>query len=428
MLTKITGSIFIFALIAILPLSLVYSANKDRADNYCQKKGYDKALRQTLVLIDEIAVEAQVGKEIPPINKELIRIILSFANTETARENNTFLPRERLKILVLPKDGTGPQSIFTGCQPFYSDEEADKITSGKSSWKSNTDKYLGKGAIAEAEKYADVFKKNLARTLVSIGKSVTLDSRNEKDVEFTQHSLVSSLKSASRLVNLHDGIPRIILLSDFSAFGKLKLRDETDARTQGLEMAKKANIDFSRAELYAVQVGEASQNKLSREFAHSFFLGSEALLSGWSNKAIGRLDSNPHTVKYFQGIIQYGNDVAPPLRLRLAWDKNGMLVNSWVSVSLKNNVSTPLSGAALCDESGKCTITSDDSGFAQVWSTDPDEEAEYDISLPFSGLRYFDIKIEGTKATGRIWDPAVDNVGGQKDLPFELNLVKDGVF
>ena len=198
------------------------------------------------------------------------------------------------------------------------------------------------------------------------------------------------------------------------------------ARALGFYMARQTNIDFSRAELYAV-LFSAKKNKLMREFAHAFFLGSGALLSGWSNKSISNLSTNPSAIRVFQGFIDYGYR-KPPVRMRLVWDGNGTLVNSWISVSLKDAVSTPMSGTVICQDSFICSIRSDDSGFAQVWSTNSDKKAEYEAQMPFSGLRYFEVNIDGDKAAGKIWDPVVDQIGEIKDLKFKLMETKDGVF
>lgn len=415
------------ALLVAAASSPVFAIERDRAEEYCQKPELSKALRQTIVLLDERVVIAQQGDDIPASNRDLIRLFLNFADPEKARRSNTFVPRERFTVYALPRDGSEPRHVFTGCQPFYSEEEIAQIESAKGSIARYSDTYFGKGTIAEAKKYEGLFRNVLTSTLIDAGKSATMVIRPSDSPGFLDSSLIVSLQRAPRLVNLHDGVPRIILLSDFSPFSMEGMANLVDARTRGFSLAKQANIDFSRSELYAVAISTVQQNKLSREFAHAFFLGSGALLTGWSNKAISNLLTNANTIRVFQGFIDYGNMKAP-IQVRLAWDRNGTLVNSWISLATKNTVSTPMSGAAVCEEPTKCSIKSDDSGFAQVWSTNPDEKAEYDASMPFSGLRRFEIDLSGAKAHGKIWDPAVVQVGEKKDLPFDLTEVKDGVF
>ncbi len=417
---------FAAVLLCVLASSSAFSVEPDRAEEFCRKNEFSKALRQTIVFIDENVVTAYSGDDIPPASRELARLILNFADPEKAQRTNTFLPRERLTVYALPRDGSQPIHVFSACQPYYSDEEIAEIEGRESSTKRALDTFFGKGPIAEAEEYTRVFRNNLTTMLVSIGKTMS-DSPNRTS-GFLESSLITSLQSTPRLVNLHDGIPRIILVADFSPFSVEGLDNPLEARSLGFSMAKQASIDFSRAELYAVHLSDTGQNQLVREFAHAFFLGSGALLSGWSNKTISNPSVNPTAVQIFQGFVDYG-DIKPPVQIRLAWDSNGTLVNSWIGVALKSTVSTPMSGAMVCQDSNNCSVKSDDFGFAQIWSTDPDQEAEYDANLPFSGLRRFTIDIKGTRASGKIWDPAVAEVGGKENLPFvDLTMLKEGVF
>ena len=123
---NISVLVFVF-----LPLSAV-SLELSRAEKYCQLEGFAKANRQTIMFLDEHLIDVQNGDDITETNREIIRLVMNFVDPEKVRRNNIFSPRERFTIFVLPRDGTEPKLLFTGCQPFFSEEEVASIENGKS--------------------------------------------------------------------------------------------------------------------------------------------------------------------------------------------------------------------------------------------------------------------------------------------------------
>lgn len=430
-------SLKIYCLILLLLVASLTTSSfaEELAEDYCQVDNFPQSIRQTIVLVDENVVTKQSGKKIPTDNLKLIHLVRKFVDPESSQSNNTFLPREPVRIFTLPRDGSAPLLVFSGCEPFFSKQEQAVIRASKSKWANMKDRYFGSGVLDKSKSYGEKFLRGVGRALKNIGKTTTV----EQPVGSVPKSALLSLQSASRLINLQYGIPRVVFISDFSFFNdNNNSKEDTALRRAGFNMAKQYRIKFSRAELYAIHMKSNQLNSKLKNLAESFFLGSEALLVGWSNNAVSNLLTNPKNMNVFQGTINYGS-TAPPVRLRLAWDQNGSLVNSWISVSLKYPISTPIEGVLLCSAPKKCTVNSDDSGFAQIWSDNQNDEPEYDPNIPFSGLRRIQINISDNLATGKIWDPAVDCIGGQrntngrcinglKNLPFDLKLIKKGVF
>jgi hypothetical protein len=60
----------------------------------------------------------------------------------------------------------------------------------------------------------------------------------------------------------------------------------------------------------------------------------------------------------------------------------------------------------------------------QAWNPDPQEEPEFRPEFGWSGLRYFELIVQGDTATARIWDPKVVITAGDgetmEEFRFEL--------
>jgi hypothetical protein len=162
-----------------------------------------------------------------------------------------------------------------------------------------------------------------------------------------------------------------------------------------------------------------SARPANREFLDAFLLGSRGRLAGWSSGAPSDLAAPPTSTRNFAGTIQYG-PVQFPVRARLSVDRDGRLANSWILVMNEEERATPLSGSAVCDGNGDCRVTGDGRGFSQLWSVKPGGEPEFDPLMPFSGLRNFDLTIARGKASGRVFDPLVDQIADRKELRFEM--------
>jgi hypothetical protein len=98
------------------------------------------------------------------------------------------------------------------------------------------------------------------------------------------------------------------------------------------------------------------------------------------------------------------------------------LVNSWVEITVKRAVATPLTGKAICNGSDVCDVTGDGKEFSQSWVVDTaaDQMEKFSELLPFSGLRYFELTTSQGGAKGRAYDPLVPSINGKKELSFDL--------
>jgi hypothetical protein len=407
-----------------------------RAEEYCRLPSYKPALRQTMVLIDENEIAANPEGGVAEANRDLLRLISSFADPDESRRAGTFLPREEVTVYVLPRDGAEPEQIFVGCQPFFSEEEERADASEQGSLAKAMRDFFGQGAVNEAQDYVRTFTSGLLRALVEAGRPENLSATGAEGAKLLESGVVQSLRRASRIVNLEYGIPRIVLLSDLTRYSPAIPNDIATAREQGFAAARDAQLNFNRAELYVIGVPGSAQAELAREFAHAFFLGSGAWLSGWSHKTIGNMAPNPTTVQIYNGIIHYSSETDEvPMQMRVAYDRNGVLVNSWIGLQGRNvsdllgrkDSATPLSGSVVCESDSKCEGKGDGTGFSQAWSLNPSADQElYRPGLPFGGLRYFEFAVLNSEAKGRIYDPHVERVGSQEHLPFELRLVENG--
>jgi hypothetical protein len=201
------------------------------------------------------------------------------------------------------------------------------------------------------------------------------------------------------------------------ALGSLK--NAKEARERGFSYASNTNADLQRAEVYVVNVSREA-SKFARDFTQAFLLGIKGNLLAFTSEPVTSVSDPPVAVQIFGGFIDYGG-VKAPMQMRLAVDKTGSLVNSWVEISIDRPTATPLSGKSVCknDQMESCEIKGDGKGFSQSWVADQSPTPKFDPSLPFSGLRYFEFSSRADGVKGRFYDPIVV-INGQKELTFDL--------
>jgi hypothetical protein len=413
---------FVYFLSAVLVACvLALNAGVAHADNfeqYCGLPDLSVPLRQTVILIDELHVYPEVGKQPDQRNlvwrKFLGNLLLSDENT---LEQN-FLPRERVTIALAKRDGTGVRTIFVGCLPFYSADEKKALAQSAGSMQ-YVNNFFGTGPLANVKRDIDLFRIRMGDAISAGLQPSMLSSANipHSGGDLAANGFVTSLKQGA-LVNLTYGIPRFIIFSDMSRYLENFPSERTKVCALALEKAKNADLDFKNAEVYVVGL---TGNAIARNALGMFFLASHGeLISTGAATSMPTFQSPPSHVVYYQGLIQYP-DNRFPIRIRLATDQNGTVVNSWLSVKTSKEQFSPIHGVVTCQSNGSCIFTGDDV-FAQIWNVSRNAGTEplFDPSLPFAGARSLNFVESGTTVTGSISDTLL-HFQGLKDNKLEFD-------
>ena len=384
-----------------------------RQEAACPRDREPKALRQTVLVLDEAMVEAKSEG-----NALWKRIVVEAAD---AREmgTGTLAPRERLTLLVARRDGSEMTPLFVGCSPNLPSEEVERARAADTQW----DIFTGGDSGARLKKTREAFSNGLARALAQVAKRAEAIAATPAQAG----SVLRALQNAGRLADPNHGLPRFILVSPFQVVPKGEAAEAVDAREKGFALAERSGLDFGRAEIYlaGAQLGEGA----SLEFARALILGAKGVLAGARSDGLPRLQPEPVSVRVYAGFIDYV-DQRIPLQLRLAATAQGDLVNSWIETTFSRSTATPVFGKMLCR--GTACEVRGDGRFAQVWFLDPKGEPKNRAKLPFGGARNLELTLKGTGAVGRISDPSVvfggANATKREDLRFEIERVEDGQF
>lgn len=396
-------------------------------DDYCAIKGLDKALRQSIVVIDEDQIaEERDGEKARPENNGWRRFIADLTNPSRPGLNRDFAPRERLSLFIARRDGSGLTKIFSGCLPIFS--EAEIARSKEGGLLKDLEWFFGTSMEARAKKDFERVRNALLATLLAAAKTENLSRSTLSERKFTHSSLIVSLKRSS-FIDLSLGIPRLFLFSDFSRFEYDGLQASASPRDHGFVGAKASKVDLSRSELIIAGTGGSKADDSIRHFLTAYFLEGQARLASVTPGAsIPTLSAYPTSVRIFQGKLTYPSG-AYPMRMRLATDVNGHAVNSWVSLHKDDVATTPFGGTLTCDQRTKRCNFIGDKHFAQVWKTTTDNAPVWNSTMPFGGLRELEFSIQDEQMSGRVFDSNVEIRGATGNaFPFELLLSSKGEF
>jgi len=271
--------------------------------------------------------------------------------------------------------------------------------------------------VAGAKHAMDLFRIQLGNAVRAALDPGMLSHSNQGQGGLANSSLINSLKQGA-LVNFAYGLPRIVLYSDMQRFFGDLPPSADGARQLGFKQAAVADLNLRNAEVYVVGVSGGGRGHDALE---SFFLASHGDLIGTSSAAsLPAFLAPPRRVGRFQGLMVYP-DNRYPIRVRLAVDENGTLVNSWISVQTSNEQFVPLHGTLTCNDDG--CIFSGDQTFAQIWNTarGAGRPPQFNPSLPFGGARTFSFKLKDLRLTGSISDSLVQ-FDGRPQLEFTAGL------
>jgi hypothetical protein len=351
-------------------------------------------------------------------------VVVAFSDPDAATLSGAMDYRERLSMLLLPADGSAARLIFEGCLPALSQEE---IAAAQGENAALTNFFTG-GVQQQLRNDAEQFRSRVIAALVVASREAPGPAAPET-ASLPETRLVQSLRASGRLINGEDGLPRIVLLSNLARtdFGETESRE--DARRKGFADGMESALDLGRSELH-VFLADGQRSALAREYAQAFFLAQHANLMSWAGSSPTAMPAAPVTVIRYTGEASYPNG-PESIQIRLAVDRNDNLVNSWLVLRGSPNRSTPLTGPQTCDGPGSCRISSDDGGFAQAWTLSPGGEPSFDNDIPFGGLREWEIETRDARLTGRVHDPAVQQIGptpGNNSIGLTARIADEATF
>jgi len=393
-------------------LTPTHAAETVVAEESCNLEGFSRPLRQTIIVLDELAVEPFTSDEISEGNLRWIRSIVSLVGVQEAQRNQNAAPRERITVLLARANGSDLVRMFTGCPPTFSREEADKLDANSTGISRKFDEWLGKDPRSRIEADQRGFRTKLLGALVQLTKEAP-------KAKLRESNFISLLPEVGRSFDLGNGIPRIVIFSPL-VLTNGNFENQAAAREGGFKQASRYAADLKRAEVYVVR-GKNEANALARDYVAALLLGSKGFLVDTSGETLPSLRDAPQMIAVYGGFIPYGL-INAPMQIRLAVDSAGSLVNSWVEISVDRATATPMTGKAICKGANldNCTIQGDGKDFSQAWAVEPDpNKPTFDQRLPFSGMRWFQFTTSAKGASGSFYDPMVI-VNKQKDMPFDL--------
>jgi hypothetical protein len=411
MLTRVKRAL-LGVVVAVTLMLPAHAAETVIAEEACTLEGFSRPLRQTVAVIDELAIEPWASGELSDGNRRWINAVIGLIGVQEGQRNENAAPRERITILIARANGSDLIRVFTGCPPTYSREELNRLDASSTGVSRAFNEWLGKDPRSRVEADQKSFRVKLLSALVQLTK----DAAKTKT---TESNFLSLLPDIGRSFDLGSGIPRIVIFSPL-ILANGNFDSKTAAREAGFKQASHNAADLKRAEVYVVR-GKHDASPLARDYISALLLGSKGFLVDISGETLPSLREAPQMLAVYGGFISYGL-INAPMQIRLAIDPSGSLVNSWVEVSVDKAIATPMTGKAICKgaDLDNCTIQGDGKDFSQAWAIDPDpNKPTFDQKLPFSGIRWFQFTTTKKGVTGTFFDPMVI-VNKQKEMAFEL--------
>src|SRR5262245_62086650 len=120
------------------------------SDAACRIEGFSRPLRQTIVLLDEAAIDVFTSGKASEANRLVNRTLLGLAGMLEGQTVSAIDPRERITIVFAREDGSDIVRVFTGCPPVYTEEEIVRL-SQSSRLQEQLLKFLGKDVRSRLE-------------------------------------------------------------------------------------------------------------------------------------------------------------------------------------------------------------------------------------------------------------------------------------
>lgn len=394
-----------------------------RNEAYCNIEGFQSVSRHTYILLDESAIsKTQDPAEFHSLNGPILDFVLNFTDPKRVLASGTSAPRERISIFVLPRTGAVANRIFSGCIPGFSIEEE---TAAKADSSGVRDFFTG-GRAQELSNAQDAFQTQLMGA-IRVAAQNAPGPASPPAGPVLEAPFLTSLKASGRLIHAETGLPRVLLYADLAALETTDSDNVSEIRTQGFDQGLASGLDLGRSDIMVVHDTPGSDHQ--REFFDAFFLMQQGKLQYWGNARVGALDAPPVNVRRFIGEAMYPGS-PQTVQIRIGSDANGKLVNSWLILRSRPDRATPLTGQLIC-QSADCRITNDGGGFAQAWSPEPGGKPDFLDDMPFSGLRDFEFTLDEETLKGKVFDPAVHQVGtkpGNDSIPVSGAIAENATF
>src|SRR6266550_355042 len=155
---------------AVGVLSSAHAAETVVAEEACTLEGFSRPLRQTIAVIDELAIEAWATGEMSDGNRRWINALVGLARVQEGQRNENAAPRERITVLLARANGSDLVRVFTGCPPTFSREEFDRLDASSTGLKRAFNEWLGKDPRSRVEADQKAFRVKLLSALVQLTK------------------------------------------------------------------------------------------------------------------------------------------------------------------------------------------------------------------------------------------------------------------
>ena len=243
-------------------------------EDSCSIEGYARSLRQTIVVIDEMAVQPNATGGMTDANRRWLNAVVTLAGVQEGQHNTSATPRERVTVLFVKANGTDVVRVFTGCPPTFSPEEFDRQLSGGGGIGRKFEEWLGKDPRSRIEAEKKAFRTKLLSALVQLTK--------ENSKKSTSSNFLALLPEIGRSFDVGNGIPRIVFFSPLIIPNK-EYPDRSAARDAGFRQAAQYAADLKRAEVYLVR-GTNESTPLAKDYLSALLLGSKGYLVDWSGE------------------------------------------------------------------------------------------------------------------------------------------------
>ena len=308
------------ALVIVCFSGMSFEAQARSVEQYCAFEGFGPPLRHTMIVIDGALVVKEDRPDANSPNAPWRSLVARLLEASDVGIRDRFAPRERVTVAVAHAGGAGLAAVFSGCLPFVSAEEAQALDARQNQW----DAFVTGGWQARAKDAAETFRRQLVLALVEAAQVARAELPAR--VPFSAGGLVAGM-AAGPALSL-DALPRYVAITDFGRY-EFPAGTVPELRARGRADAEAAELKLERSETHVIDIGSSAAGG-QRPYVEALFLAGGGLVETVGSAGVGiKATPAPQTVEIFQGTIKFP-DGEYPVRMRLALDRNGETVNSWI--------------------------------------------------------------------------------------------------
>ncbi|MFN7054762.1 hypothetical protein [Hyphomonas sp.] len=376
-------------------------AGVQRLDDFCRIAGLDERTRHTVVVVDEhILTGIEESRDMPLKNGAVQQRLRDYISTDVAVPGGVIEPRERVSVNLAPIDGAPAKLMFTGCVPGVSSAERTGISENR------LEVFAGGGLRQQIEEGENRYRTLTTLTLSGAARATTHDGSavRKPAAEVPVLKSLADVALANRSLN---SVVRYVIIADLSQASLGGITDIESARKAGFEAGLASGYNFHGSDILIAAT--PGSNEPLKQFYDAMLLAANGRLIYWGDGRPTQSALAPVSIQRFSGVVKIPDHRDSsrfdelPLNIRLAWDTNGDLTQSFVQTRGRVERIVPITGRVLCDRD-VCRVRSDDGGFAQAWSVKPGGSPEFTGDMPFGGARDIELTIEGETVTGAISD------------------------